>query len=99
MHLFSVFKHRACQSSYFQPYKLYISEIGNQYSIYTEHIKSSYFQSLKIRLECLLIEQPVAYNGLNLWASALIIGLFPVFHLASSHNSRLILHIVVIVIP
>jgi len=47
MYLFSVFKHRACESSYFQPYKLYISEISNQYSIYWVY-KSPYFQSLKI---------------------------------------------------
>ena len=31
---FFSFKHCVYQSSYFQPNKLYISEIGNQYSIY-----------------------------------------------------------------
>jgi len=36
---FSVFKHRLCQSSYFQPYKLYVSEISNQYSIYWAYKK------------------------------------------------------------
>jgi len=40
MYLFSVFKHHACQSSYFQPCKLYIFEIGNQYSTYGAYKKS-----------------------------------------------------------
>ena len=55
MYLFSVFKHCACQSSEFQPNKLYISEIGNQYSIYYAY-KKSIFENLKIGLECLRIE-------------------------------------------
>ena len=45
MYLFSVFKHHACQSSYFQPYKL---EIGNQYSIYWAY-KKSIFPKFKNR--------------------------------------------------
>jgi len=52
--LFS-FKALCYQSTKFYPYKLYISEISNHYSLSVEHIKSWNFQNFNFGLECLLI--------------------------------------------
>ena len=67
MHLFSVFKHRACQSSYFQPYKLYISEIGNQYSIYLAY-KKFIFPKFKSRAGIPII---VSICSINMYCRSL----------------------------
>jgi len=58
MYLFSVFKYRACQSSYFQPNKLFYIFLRSAINVLSiKLLKSAHFQSLKIGLECLLKDE------------------------------------------
>ena len=63
---FSVLKLCACQSTKFHPYKPYISEISDHYSIHWAHKNLDFQQNCNFGLECLLYYVRVGVANLQI---------------------------------